>query len=152
MAVNGIEIEVGQKWVCRDGEVCEVISNDFGAEFCWELSNSKWVDNNGSYFGSTSHHDCDLISLHSIVDSVVEEFEKKHSHYHKDVSHLESIDVYRVLDLFEVTDPCIQHAIKKLICAGKRGVKDIEKDYREAIDSVNRALQMIEEDSNAKKD
>ena len=32
----------------------------------------------------------------------------KHSHYYKDVSNLNLIDVYRVLDLFEVTDPCLQ--------------------------------------------
>lgn len=72
----------------------------------------------------------------------------KHSHYKKDVSRLKMIDVYRVLSLFEVTDPCIQHAVKKLLCAGKRGGKSKEQDIREAVDSLNRALQMIAEDSN----
>ena len=71
----------------------------------------------------------------------------KHSHYKKDVSHLKMIDVYRVLNLLEVTDPCIQHAVKKLLCAGKRGGKSKEQDIREAVDSLNRALQMIAEDS-----
>lgn len=70
----------------------------------------------------------------------------KHSHYKKDVSHLQMVDVYRVLKLFEVTDPAIQHAIKKLLVAGGRGAKEIEQDYREAGDSINRALQMIAED------
>lgn len=71
----------------------------------------------------------------------------KHPHYHKDVRHLETIDVYRVLHLFNVTDPCIQHAVKKLLVAGGRGAgKDIERDLREAVDSINRALQMIAED------
>jgi hypothetical protein len=72
---------------------------------------------------------------------------EKHSHYKKDVSHLKMIDVYRVLNLFEVTDPCVQHAVKKLLCAGKRGGKSKEQDIREAVDSLNRALQMIAEDS-----
>lgn len=72
---------------------------------------------------------------------------KKHSHYHKDVKHLDSIDVYRVLELFEVTNPCIQHAIKKLLCAGIRGAKSLEKDYGEAQDSIVRALEMIAEDA-----
>jgi hypothetical protein len=62
------------------------------------------------------------------------------------VSHLKEIDVYRVLDLFAVTNPSIQHATKKLLCAGGRGAKDFEKDLREAVDSINRALQMIAED------
>lgn len=72
---------------------------------------------------------------------------RKHSHYYKDVSHLKDIDVYRVLKLFNVTDPCVQHAVKKLLVAGGRGAgKDIERDLREAADSINRALQMIAED------
>ena len=70
-----------------------------------------------------------------------------HQHYYKDVSHLNTIDVYRVLKLFNVTDPCIQHAVKKLLVAGGRGAgKSIERDLREARDSINRALQMIAED------
>ena len=71
---------------------------------------------------------------------------KKHSHYYKIVAHLESIDVYRVLQLFGVTDPCLQHAIKKLLCAGVRGVKDQSKDIQEAIDALNRSLEMRRED------
>ena len=72
---------------------------------------------------------------------------RKHPHYFKDVSHLKDIDVYRVLKLFNVTDPCVQHAVKKLLVAGGRGAgKDIERDLREAVDSINRALQMIAED------
>lgn len=70
-----------------------------------------------------------------------------HDHYRKDVSHLKTIDVYRVLDLFSVTHPALQHAAKKILCAGQRGAKDRERDLREAVDSINRALQMIAEDS-----
>lgn len=73
--------------------------------------------------------------------------EKKHSHYYKDVSHLEFIDVYRVLELYNVTDPCIQHAVKKLLVAGGRGGgKDIKKDLQEAIDTITRSLEMRKED------
>ena len=72
----------------------------------------------------------------------------KHPHYHKDVRHLESIDVYRVLTLFNVTDPCIQHAVKKLLVAGGRGAgKDIGKDVQEAIDSLERFKEMRVEDT-----
>lgn len=46
-----------------------------------------------------------------------------HDHYHKDISHLKAIDVYRILDLYGVTQPALQHAIKKLLCAGKRGAQ-----------------------------
>ena len=68
---------------------------------------------------------------------------KKHSHYYKDVSGLKTIDVYRVLDLFNVTNPCIQHAVKKLLVAGGRGAgKDIGKDIQESIDSLERWKEM----------
>lgn len=70
----------------------------------------------------------------------------KHPHYHKDVRYLDSIDVYRVLSLFGVTDPCIQHAVKKLLCAGQRGAKDSDKDIREAVDTLERCLDMRAED------
>jgi hypothetical protein len=70
----------------------------------------------------------------------------KHNHYFKKVTHLDGVDVYRVLELFEVTDPCLQHAIKKLLCAGERGAKDIEQDVQEAIDSLERWKDMRRED------
>ena len=71
----------------------------------------------------------------------------KHSHYFKDVSKLQTIDVYRVLQLFEVTDPCLQHAIKKLLIAGGRGAKDTDRDIAEAIDSLKRWQVMRDEDN-----
>lgn len=74
---------------------------------------------------------------------------KKHNHYFKDVSHLKTVDVYRVLELFSVNDPCIQHAVKKLLVAGGRGAgKDINKDIQEAIDSLVRWQDMRKEDTN----
>lgn len=56
------------------------------------------------------------------------------------------IDVYRVLKLFEVSEPAIQHAIKKLLCSGSRGAKGETQDWKEAIASIERAIEMAEED------
>jgi hypothetical protein len=72
----------------------------------------------------------------------------EYSHYQKPVEHLKWIDVYRVLVLFGVTNPCLQHAIKKLLCAGQRGVKDQKQDVQEAIASLLRYLEMQTEDEN----
>ena len=67
--------------------------------------------------------------------------------YFKDVTHLDSIDIYRVIDLFEVTDPCAQHALKKLLLGGERtGKKSFRDDIKEARDSLTRRLDMGEED------
>ncbi len=72
------------------------------------------------------------------------------NHYQKSVEHLKWIDVYRVLVLFGVTNPCLQHAIKKLLCAGQRGIKDQKQDVQEAIASLVRYLEMQTEDDEAK--
>ena len=70
-------------------------------------------------------------------------------HYYKKVEHLKHVDVYRVLQLFQVTDPCLQHAVKKLLVAGGRGHKDPLEDVREAIATLERFLEMRFEDPGA---
>jgi hypothetical protein len=53
-----------------------------------------------------------------------------------------TIDVYDVLNSFNVQNPAIQHAIKKLLKGGERGVKNKVQDYTEAIESINRAIEL----------
>jgi hypothetical protein len=61
------------------------------------------------------------------------------------------VDVYRVLDLFGVVDPPIQHAVKKLLCAGERGGgKTMPQDIAEAIATLQRWQQMRAEEQPAK--
>jgi hypothetical protein len=50
-----------------------------------------------------------------------------------------TLDVYDVLDAFKVDNPAVQHALKKMLCAGSRGHKDYMQDIQEAIDSLERA-------------
>ena len=71
---------------------------------------------------------------------------RKHPHYFKSVAHLSDVDVYRVLDIFQVTDQALGHAIKKLMVAGGRGAKDTRKDIQEAVDTLQRKLEMMDED------
>jgi hypothetical protein len=54
------------------------------------------------------------------------------------------IDVYDVLVAFKVTNPASQHAIKKILASGQRGVKDFEQDLLEAIASLKRAIELGE--------
>lgn len=70
---------------------------------------------------------------------------KDHSHYHKDVSDLDTIDVYEICKLYEVDDwsGCLHHAIKKLLVPGVRGGgKSKLKDVSEAFDTLNRYLEI----------
>lgn len=71
----------------------------------------------------------------------------KYPQYYKDVSDLEVIDIYRILVLYTVTDPCVAHAIKKLLLSGVRtGGKPVDKDITEARDTLNRYLLMRKEE------
>ncbi len=53
-------------------------------------------------------------------------------------------DVYDVLTAFNVTNPADAHAIKKMLMPGKRGVKSANQDRREAIEALERAIQLEE--------
>jgi len=53
------------------------------------------------------------------------------------------VDVYDVLRAFEVTDPAVQHAVKKLLCSGNRGHKDRKQDLEEAVQSIERAIDVL---------
>ena len=68
------------------------------------------------------------------------------NHYFKDVQTLKAVDVYRVLVLFDVKSHPIGHAVKKLLCAGKRGAKDYRQDLIEAKASIERELAMMDEE------
>lgn len=53
-----------------------------------------------------------------------------------------TVDVYDVLKAFEVTCPATQHALKKLLCSGLRGHKDLQTDLLEAKESITRAIEL----------
>lgn len=73
---------------------------------------------------------------------------RKHSHYFRQVQHLSEIDLYRFFELFNVTDQALGHAIKKLVVPGMRGGgKPARKDIEEARDTLNRWLEMRDEDA-----
>jgi hypothetical protein len=73
----------------------------------------------------------------------------KHAHYFRDVSHLKKLDVYRVADLFGVTDQALGAALKKVVAAGQRGAKNTAQDVQEAIDSLLRWQDMQVENAQA---
>lgn len=73
--------------------------------------------------------------------------EREFSHYFKDISNYSVLDVYRVLDLYQVSNHAVAHAIKKLLCSGERGAKNEIVDIEEAIKSLYRAIEIIKEDA-----
>ena len=68
--------------------------------------------------------------------------EPKQNKYNRELKGV-TVDVYDVLKAFNVTCPATQHALKKMLCAGLRGHKDIQTDLDEAISSLQRAKELV---------
>lgn len=75
--------------------------------------------------------------------------DRQFGHYFRSVEHLSVIDVYAVLRMYNVTCPAVAHAIKKLLASGQRGAKDRGTDLREAVVSIERAIEMDGEEEKA---
>ena len=145
---KNIEMKVGSFYFSKAAGVLECIAERDGEFYCGNTEYGYHVDSNGKVIQSYYATDEENFNLQynctkegtPLLDETT-----KHNHYFKDVSKLVKIDVYAVLALYEVTDPCIQHAVKKLLCTGKRGHKDFLKDIQDSIDSLVRCIELNEE-------
>lgn len=98
-----------------------------GNIFC----NSRLFDDSGCFFTSDKYEVKNgNITLLTPVN--------KYSRVCKGVT----IDVYDVLKAFEVTDPALQHLVKKALCAGLRGHKTMQQDLEEVLESAKRAVEL----------
>lgn len=52
------------------------------------------------------------------------------------------VDVYDVLQAFAVTNPALQHLVKKALAVGQRGHKDAAEDLQDIVDSARRAQEL----------
>lgn len=59
------------------------------------------------------------------------------------------LDPYRILTVYGITHPAQQHAIKKLLRAGK-SIKDLDRDIDEVILTLNRWKEMLNEEREIK--
>lgn len=64
--------------------------------------------------------------------------------YYIDVHDVDEADIYLVCQRFNVTNPAIFHAVKKLLVAGRRGYKDSVQDLKEAELAIHRAIELEE--------
>ena len=106
----------------------------------WDEGEAR-MDNIGINGGTGEHY---MEALKEYIAAINKKEEAtaadKHPKYFKYLPKQDThIDVYDVLYAFEVDNPAIAHAIKKMLCAGTRGYKDFQQDVQEAIDSLERA-------------
>lgn len=66
--------------------------------------------------------------------------------YARDVSHIKTLDPYRLQELYKM-HPCAEHVVKKLLVAGEReGGKDLDHDISDCIRTLTRWQEMRKED------
>ena len=94
------------------------------------------VDNKGLYYYYTN--------VLELIEEASQEL-KEYEHYKYSYKGIK-LDPYRILDIYKITCPAQQHAIKKLLRAGN-SVKELKQDITEVIDTLKRKLEMLEEDS-----
>jgi len=63
------------------------------------------------------------------------------SKYHRNIKGV-YVDVYDIIHAYGITNRGDQHAVKKMMQAGKRGYKDARQDREEAIVSLERANEL----------
>ena len=89
----------------------------------------------------------DGLGEYDYFTTVIQLFEElKEYEYYKYSYKGIKLDPYRILDIYKITCPAQQHAIKKLLRAGN-SVKELKQDITEVIDTLKRKLEMLEEDS-----
>lgn len=101
--------------------------------------NGDLIDSDGSVRLSP-----ELYASYTDSNPQFEEFYRETNKYLRDLKG-KQVDVYDVLNAFEVTCPALQHLIKKALCAGLRGHKDKPQDLQDIVDSANRAKELYDE-------
>lgn len=70
--------------------------------------------------------------------------EPKRSKYHREIKPGVFVDVYDVLQAFDVRNPALQHLVKKALAAGQRGHKTLSQDMDDIVASAIRAKELAE--------
>jgi len=160
-----VDVERWSDWIEWVGGECPVSKH---ASVCWRGVGGRefgpitadYLDWSNSGLSEPIEAYCYRLDDNTATPEEEEEWEvmeekqnrQKYSAYFKDVRHLDYIDVYRTVSLFdcEKHGHAISHAAKKLLLTGVRtGGKNVEQEVQEAIDTLTRWLEMKREDASA---
>lgn len=67
------------------------------------------------------------------------------SHYRYEYRGLK-VDPARIIHIYKITNCMQQQIVKKSLCTGKRGEKDLRADIKDIICACERWIQMLDED------
>lgn len=117
-------------------------ANAIFSESDWQAARQQLEENRMDIVGTNGndglHYDS-IMTEEEEAEFMAEEYRSK---YHVQIRPGVWADVYDVLTAYTVTNPADAHAIKKMLCPGKRGHKPANQDRREAIVSLWRAIEL----------
>lgn len=130
------EFNIGDKLLVKrvpaGSEVLDKVVTVVDETYCDRWITSEAVQFDFIKWGITNGYEFEL---------VVEASSTGNTKYNREIKPGVFVDVYDVLYAFKVTDPCLQHLIKKALAAGQRGHKDARQDLVDIRDSAQRALE-----------
>jgi hypothetical protein len=87
--------------------------------------------------------ECDKAAYTPIKQVTVPSNQPLYPHYYRTLPAATHVDIDWILHAWDIGHT-VGHAVKKLLCAGQRGVKDKLQDLKEARNSINRAIELEE--------
>lgn len=141
---------VGCNETSNMGEVCnkaiDKIKNDnLVLDKVIELNKICQKYNVGKWGSSAIDSAIGYIEFREKSDNTPEPRSTARNKYDREIVPFLFVDVYDVLSAFPTESPAIDHAVKKLLAPGQRGVKNRTTDLEEAISSIQREINRMSE-------
>lgn len=114
-------------------------ANFYKSGFSEIWQNDCWDDDMSDHIEYCKKEGVVLWQRTPSVDNI-ETYTRENNHYFIDVSDVDEIDFYEIAKRYKVTDPAVQHILKKCLAVGSRGHKDLETDLKDILKTAKRAL------------
>jgi len=150
-ATNNQALETARELgTCSDGKKCGVPPSAGDDAYCVDCPN-RLGDRQvvscacGDSYPANSYGAGFIVANDGVCencDAYESDAQEQHSKYHREIKPGVWVDCYDVLQAWAVTNPALQHLIKKALQPGERGHKDLETDMNDIIASAKRAKEL----------
>lgn len=127
-------IEMKSCRVCLGIHSAEMVNKDY----------CPVMDNKDQYSNSTKTLDKKLLVMGEPDEYLTYPEESDKNKYMREILPNVWVDVYDVINAFEVTDGGMAHALKKILATGKRGHKDEAEDRKDILASIKRSNEIFD--------
>ena len=146
---KGIDCDIHRENECPIYAVCGEIDGDNSPHPAKVSGFLKFLEGCGGAI-KTGKHSGIIVGNTIIGSNAMPEVNPAASKYNRPITGLDgtktTVDVYRVLVAFSITDPELQHSLKKLLNLGIRGKGDYTQDLDEAILSLQKMKERKEQE------